>query len=181
MRKASVYLVGARWALALGAVPRSDSPSDHGGTRRCRPRSSPRSWARLLRNAGVELRDWYDPRFERPEDWPALLLARTASCWSIPNRTWISICWQADCRLLVDARDHHFKSGSRTANERHQPVSAIYTGVVPVVYKAQRTLLNSLVRSTVWAFVMIAVVMVFVVRIPRPDCCRWCRMSFRCS
>lgn len=43
-------------------------------------------------------------------------------------------------------------------------VSAIYTGLVPVVYKAQRTLLESLIVSTGWAFVMIAVVMVLVVR-----------------
>ena len=37
-----------------------------------------------------------------------------------------------------------------------------HTGVVPIVYKAQHTLLNSLVISIFWAFVMIAGVMVFL-------------------
>ncbi|MEM7478956.1 MAG: hypothetical protein AAF483_28570, partial [Planctomycetota bacterium] len=35
----------------------------------------------------------------------------------------------------------------------------VYTGVVPVVYKAQRTLLVSLIESVAWAFVLIAIVM----------------------
>ncbi|WP_145419477.1 MMPL family transporter [Planctomycetes bacterium K23_9] len=39
-------------------------------------------------------------------------------------------------------------------------IQAIYTGVIPVVYKAQRTLLSSLVRSIAMAFVLIALVMV---------------------
>jgi uncharacterized protein len=44
------------------------------------------------------------------------------------------------------------------------PRCPIYTGVVPVVYKAQRTLLNSLIESIGWAFVMIAVVMIVLLR-----------------
>ena len=39
------------------------------------------------------------------------------------------------------------------------PLQVVYTGVVPVVYKAQRTLLYSLVESIAWAFVLIAGVM----------------------
>ncbi|NND98841.1 MAG: MMPL family transporter, partial [Pirellulaceae bacterium] len=39
-------------------------------------------------------------------------------------------------------------------------LQAIYTGVIPVVYKAQRTLLSSLVRSIGMAFVLIALVMI---------------------
>ncbi|MGV3483657.1 MAG: efflux RND transporter permease subunit, partial [Planctomycetaceae bacterium] len=39
------------------------------------------------------------------------------------------------------------------------PLEAIYTGIVPVVYKAQRTLLVSLVESIAMAFVLIAGVM----------------------
>lgn len=41
-------------------------------------------------------------------------------------------------------------------------MDVVYTGVVPVVYKAQRTLLVSLIESTAWAFVLIAVVMTFL-------------------
>lgn len=38
-------------------------------------------------------------------------------------------------------------------------MDVVYTGVVPVVYKAQRTLLVSLIESVAWAFVLIAFVM----------------------
>lgn len=38
-------------------------------------------------------------------------------------------------------------------------MDVVYTGVVPVVYKAQRTLLVSLIESVAWAFVLIAAVM----------------------
>ncbi len=44
-------------------------------------------------------------------------------------------------------------------SEGHGPIDITYTGVVPIVYKAQRTLLNSLISSIGSAFVMIAVVM----------------------
>lgn len=38
-------------------------------------------------------------------------------------------------------------------------MDVVYTGIVPVVYKAQRTLLESLIQSVAWAFVLIAIVM----------------------
>ncbi|RMF40785.1 MAG: hypothetical protein D6753_10905, partial [Planctomycetota bacterium] len=38
-------------------------------------------------------------------------------------------------------------------------LDVVYTGVVPVVYKAQRTLLVSLIESVAWAFGLIAIVM----------------------
>ncbi len=43
-------------------------------------------------------------------------------------------------------------------------VSAIYTGVIPIVYKAQRTLLSSLFESIFLSFVMIACVMAVLLR-----------------
>lgn len=42
------------------------------------------------------------------------------------------------------------------------PLETIYTGIVPVVYKAQRTLLVSLVESIGMAFVLIAIVMMLL-------------------
>ncbi|MEO8269894.1 MAG: hypothetical protein ABI557_09240, partial [Aureliella sp.] len=57
---------------------------------------------------------------------------------------------------------------SNNQNVASQPVEmathagqmdVVYTGVVPVVYKAQRTLLVSLIESVAWAFVLIAAVM----------------------
>lgn len=43
-------------------------------------------------------------------------------------------------------------------------VSAVYTGVIPIVYKAQRTLLASLFESIFLSFVMIAFVMALLLR-----------------
>ena len=68
-------------------------------------------------------------------------------------------------KQFVDARDHRFVAGSSpTAAEQEHPVDVVYTGVVPVVYKAQRTLLNSLINSIGLAFVMIAAVMACLLR-----------------
>jgi predicted RND superfamily exporter protein len=43
-------------------------------------------------------------------------------------------------------------------------IAAVYTGVVPIVYKAQRTLLDSLISSSFWSFVTITPLMWFVSR-----------------
>ncbi len=68
-------------------------------------------------------------------------------------------------KSLLDATDHRFELGrSLTSVERDDPISVVYTGVVPVVYKAQRTLLNSLINSIGLAFVMIAAVMMILLR-----------------
>ena len=53
------------------------------------------------------------------------------------------------------------------ANDPSTPkhwVSSTYTGVVPIVYKAQRALLQSLVESTLWSFLTITPLMMFVTR-----------------
>lgn len=43
-------------------------------------------------------------------------------------------------------------------------VSAVYTGVVPIVYKAQRALLENLMESSFWSFVTITPLLMFVSR-----------------
>lgn len=43
-------------------------------------------------------------------------------------------------------------------------VGVVYTGAVPIVYKAQRELLNSLIQSTWWSFATITPLMMFVCR-----------------
>jgi uncharacterized protein len=67
---------------------------------------------------------------------------------------------------VIDARDFRFDpfNGEATAARRGDHVQAIYTGVVPVVYKAQRTLLESLVTSTQYAFVSIALCLMVLMR-----------------
>ena len=70
--------------------------------------------------------------------------------------------------LRLDARNHRFDPRfDRTACQSERKISAIYTGLVPIVYKAQRTLLTSLIQSTALAFGMIAIVMILLLRSPR--------------
>jgi len=70
-----------------------------------------------------------------------------------------------DKLVFVDAREHQFEIDldgnvtKKTAAQRGDMIHVVYTGVVPVVYKAQRTLLVSLMNSIGWAFALIAVVM----------------------
>lgn len=47
-----------------------------------------------------------------------------------------------------------------------RPIRAVYTGMIPLVYKTQRQLLVSLNESIMYATVLIAVVMMFVLRSP---------------
>ncbi len=49
-------------------------------------------------------------------------------------------------------------------HETGKAISAIYTGVVPIVYKAQRALLDSLIKSTFWSFFTITPLLMFVSR-----------------
>lgn len=56
------------------------------------------------------------------------------------------------------------KASSILASENETWLSAVYTGVVPIVYKAQRALLQSLVESTLWSFLTITPLMMIVSR-----------------
>jgi hypothetical protein len=70
-------------------------------------------------------------------------------------------------RVFIDARGHEFdpaNSLAATAVDMDAAIQVVYTGIVPIVYKAQRTLLASLIDSIGWAFVMIALVMMLLLR-----------------
>jgi predicted RND superfamily exporter protein len=58
----------------------------------------------------------------------------------------------------VEARDIH------TVEDRIDDVDMTYTGVIPVVYKAQHALLDSLIQSTWWSFITITPLMMWVCR-----------------
>ena len=119
---------------------------------------------RLLRNAGLDIRSWHDPRYELPDDWEAELADKDCVILIDADNNYDVELLKEHASSFVDASGHIYEAGIGTANEREQSIAAVYTGLVPVVYKAQRTLLVSLIESTGWAFGMIAVVMMFVVR-----------------
>jgi predicted RND superfamily exporter protein len=76
---------------------------------------------------------------------------------------------QAAGVALIDIRQHGFDgatehlAASRTAAQPAAPMS-YYTGVVPIVYKAQRALLDSLIESTFWSLLTITPLMMFISR-----------------
>jgi predicted RND superfamily exporter protein len=69
--------------------------------------------------------------------------------------------------LVIDARDHSFvpNTAQQTAFHKNpQAVSAVYTGIVPIVYKAQRMLLQSLIESTFWSIITITPLLMWIAR-----------------
>lgn len=87
----------------------------------------------------------------------------------------------SSAKALVDCRNHKFeidpatkqpKAGMLTAREmKNDPafedeiqITTMYTGIIPIVYKAQRSLLQSLIESIGLAFVMISLVMMLLLR-----------------
>lgn len=110
-----------------------------------------------------------DPSLPHPEGLPPLdkLVGGWADCVVLlrDDPAYDVDALRENSKLFIDARDHKFELGkSLTAAEQDGPIQVVYTGVVPVVYKAQRTLLDSLVVSIGWAFVMISAVMMILLR-----------------
>ena len=192
VRKTKVFLVGPFGKSRTSKNLAADSESSDAMLTNQADQKATKIFAttlsKLLLNAGFSVRDWYDPRFEAPADWHQAL-ADQECVLVVDADTDLVTSIQNAAPLLIDARDHHFDVQRGTSHEQpkqivttylahteealnpksieqnlDRDVSVVYTGLVPVVYKAQRTLLESLIESTAWAFAMIAVVMVLVVR-----------------
>jgi hypothetical protein len=68
---------------------------------------------------------------------------------------------------VIDSHEHTYLpgKGQRTAWQSDPSnVAAVYTGVVPIVYKAQRMLLDSLVQSTFWSVITITPLLMWIAR-----------------
>ena len=125
---------------------------------------------------------WHDPQTDKfaqlmkdsPEKWAEFAARFDCLVFAADHPLYDLPALQERSEHFVDVRSHQFDITSQsplthlTAKQRHETTGATekirvtYTGVVPIVYKAQHTLLNSLVISIFWAFVMIAGVMVFL-------------------
>ncbi len=122
----------------------------------------------LLRNASLVARDWHDPRFELPADFSEELSNFDAVVLVGDDPRYDVEMLSRNSKLFVDARNHVYPNDptAPTALALNQPIGTMYTGLVPIVYKAQRTLLRSLINSTFQAFVAISIVMMLVLRSP---------------
>jgi len=132
----------------------------------------------LLRNRGYRSNTitYYDTPLtaeqEKSEDWSAYL-AQFDVVVQVREGDGLNLATtRTHAKALIDATSHRFDptaEDARTSLQRRAAgedtdVWVTYTGVVPVVYKAQRTLLESLVNSIGLAFVMIAAVMMVLLR-----------------
>ena len=144
----------------------------------------------LLRNKGFRRpsrgRDfatkllWHDPE-KRPlkevDDWKeywAKTLSRADCVVLLRNHQDYDLDFiKKHARFVVQAQDHvydPFSEQSLTATQRksggdeHTNVTVAYTGIIPIVYKAQRNLLESLINSIGLAFIMILIVMMVLLR-----------------
>ncbi len=117
-----------------------------------------------------------DPDFYRSERWKKALAVFDCVVLVQDHPEYDLDFLREHAGLVIDARDHRFDPDDPSAQpavDRDALVHAVYTGVVPIVYKAQRTLLTSLVDSIGWAFLMIALVMMIVLR---RGPLRWCNL-----
>jgi hypothetical protein len=109
-----------------------------------------------------------EPGFYSSDDW-ANLLGKKFDCVVLvrDNPAYDVEFIKQHARIFIDARQHEFDPLSplaETAAQRDAPIHVVYTGVVPLVYKAQRSLLESLIESTFWAFITITPFMIFLLR-----------------
>ncbi|MFO0872011.1 MAG: MMPL family transporter [Pirellulales bacterium] len=109
---------------------------------------------------------WHDPSADPlPENWTERLAGYDCVVLVGDHSSYDLAEIRKQAALVVDARDHRFDPAqSKSAAEQRLAISAVYTGVVPIVYKAQRTLLNSLIESTFWSLITITPLMMFIAR-----------------
>ncbi|TWU01072.1 efflux RND transporter permease subunit [Stieleria varia] len=132
----------------------------------------------LLQGEKIARPTWVDPnssdtpiKIDDPK-WQNLIASRDAVIWvGDDEKVKASL---SGAKRLIDAQAilnkdvHPSLVGDRipdvvgSGGPDSTGLQAVYTGVVPVVYKAQRTLLASLVESIGLAFVLIALVMVML-------------------
>lgn len=109
-----------------------------------------------------------EPGFYTSETWGAVLNKKFDCVVLVSDNPAYDVDFiRQHARIFVDARQHDFDPSSpqaETAAQRGDPIQVVYTGVVPLVYKAQRSLLESLITSTFWAFVTITPFMIWLMR-----------------
>ena len=127
----------------------------------------------LLSGERITTPDWLEVSSEKRDElianekWPKFVQSFDAVIW-LGDSSFRKDDF-ALAKQLIDAEAIRAKSsepivlaGGIPNSEGLGPVQVVYTGVVPVVYKAQRTLLTSLTESIGLAFVLIAGVMILL-------------------
>lgn len=113
---------------------------------------------------------------EAPANWNEYLAGFDCVVLVKDHAAFANVDLRRTTKLLDDARNHvysaasNLNSSAQLAKERKKDsgkeeiAHAVYTGVVPIVYKAQRSLLESLISSTWWSFITITPLLMFISR-----------------
>jgi hypothetical protein len=123
-----------------------------------------RTLAELLRKSRVKLTLHSPEKDPNSHDWSKI--AADHDCVVLVSNVGYDVdLLRKHAPRFVDARDHRFDPAldNRAAKIAGSP-GAVYTGVVPIVYKAQRALLDSLISSSLWSFLTITPLMMLVSR-----------------
>jgi hypothetical protein len=157
-------------ATAAGEQPTGPTVEAHDPTRHFAPIDQGRIFARTLRDLLVNsrLKVGVLPADSPPAADLAEQLASYDCVVVLSEPTGHQLSDLRDSAgLVIDARGYTFQPGvgQPTAYEQNRHnISAVYTGVVPIVYKAQRMLLDSLIQSTFWSVITITPLLMFIAR-----------------
>ncbi len=129
--------------------------------------------ARKGRQIPRQFVDWQDPRTNQLKDAPPEARAKYFAAFDCvvvlrdhPDYDLEFISRHAKC--VVDARSHTFDPAhDQTARQLHKPLCVTYTGTVPILYRAQQTMVQSLIDCVGWSLPAIALVMMVVLRTRR--------------
>jgi predicted RND superfamily exporter protein len=117
--------------------------------------------------AGILQRRAFDRRLEQHRDYfigvQYLQEAGDAELWRVSARV-AALDGPDYGRFIDDVVERVEPILTEYAQASGEQVDAVYTGIVPLVYKAQRTLLNDLMTSFATAFVIVGCVMIVLLR-----------------
>jgi predicted RND superfamily exporter protein len=117
-----------------------------------RARQKPRGFNQTLSSLTPQQRDAVLEQFKRFDSVVAIGSVPDADIRTLQSAG-VNV---VDARRALQPADATVAVGS--------PIQAVYTGVVPIVYKASRALLDSLIRSSFWSFITITPLIMIVCR-----------------
>jgi len=127
------------------------------------------------RRAPSQFIGWQDPRrnpfnegYAHSEEWAKQLAQLDCVVVLRDHPDYDMDFIRQHAKSVVDARAHTFRPAEeQTAHQLDKPIGVFYTGTVPILYRAEQMLMQSLLDSAWWSFVAIAVIMMLATRTRR--------------
>jgi predicted RND superfamily exporter protein len=125
-----------------------------------------RTLADLLTISRVRLKTYAPQKNTLPDNWSDVLASQDCVVL-VSDEGYDLDAIRQHAPLVVDARNHRViaeDSATATHATTSPDLTAVYTGIVPIVYKAQRSLLDSLIQSSLWSFLTITPLLMIIAR-----------------